>query len=272
MLKGLREALGRDLDSKIPMLIPDIMKACFEPRGIKTLRNWLQQNIIADTDISTLTNIDLSSQFLYCLPEGISMMTKLKCLNLSNNLLSNFPCSSLAPLRWLERLNFSGNQLKILPQIINFECLRNLDLSANQLQSLPSEIGALESLQWLQLSHNRLRSLPPEIGSLLRLEELNLHDNRLHCLPQQIRKLSALRSLNLRENHFRSVPAELNHLTGLQFLDLATNEIRHLFDSPVVQTLSARPLFKLHARPQLRIDVTEYAKVASQITQRQSSL
>ncbi|MCK4811313.1 MAG: leucine-rich repeat domain-containing protein, partial [Methanosarcinales archaeon] len=39
-----------------------------------------------------------------------------------------------------------------------------LDLSGNQLTTLPLEIGELKSLTALDLSHNQLNALPPEIG------------------------------------------------------------------------------------------------------------
>ena len=45
------------------------------------------------------------------------------------------------------------------------EDLQSLDLSNNQLSSLPQEIGKLTSLQLLDLSNNQLSSLPQESAS-----------------------------------------------------------------------------------------------------------
>ncbi|BBI17660.1 Predicted protein [Neochlamydia sp. S13] len=44
--------------------------------------------------------------------------------------------------------------------------LRRLDLSSNQLTSLPAEIGQLAQLQELYLGGNQLTSLTPEIWRL----------------------------------------------------------------------------------------------------------
>ena len=49
------------------------------------------------------------------------------------------------------------------------EDLQSLDLSNNQLSSLPPEIGKLTSLQSLELWTNQLSSLPPEIGKFTSL-------------------------------------------------------------------------------------------------------
>lgn len=54
-----------------------------------------------------------------------------------------------------------------------------LNLSGNQLTSLPAEIGDLTKLWQLDLSGNQLTSLPAEIGELTNLKELNLRGNPL---------------------------------------------------------------------------------------------
>ena len=88
-----------------------------------------------------------------------------------------------------------------------------LDLSGNQLTSVPAEIGQLTSLRELYLSGNQLTSLPAEIGQLTSLrsctstqsaderaggdraahvaEEVVPHDNQLTSVPAAIRELRA---------------------------------------------------------------------------------
>ena len=57
--------------------------------------------------------------------------------------------------------------------------LKELFLFANQLTSLPEEIGLMTGLKQLDLSRNQLTSLPEEIGLMTGLKELYLRNNPL---------------------------------------------------------------------------------------------
>lgn len=66
----------------------------------------------------------------------------------SNFALIFFYCSSIGMQACPERLGFIGHQLTCL------------NLSDNELQELPPEIGCLRGLQILSLQQNKLSSLP----------------------------------------------------------------------------------------------------------------
>ena len=55
--------------------------------------------------------------------------------------------------------------------------LRYLDVSNNQLKTLPAEIGQLRNLQVLNVAGNKLRTLPVECSSLIALERLHFSPN-----------------------------------------------------------------------------------------------
>lgn len=57
--------------------------------------------------------------------------------------------------------------------------MADLDLSHNELSSLPPTIGSLKKLTKLNAAHNELSSLPPTIIKCKSLEELLLADNPL---------------------------------------------------------------------------------------------
>ena len=68
----------------------------------------------------------------------------------------------------------------------------------------------------LDLSREDLEYLPPEIGNLVDLVELDLTGNRLTELPAEIGNLTSLTRLNARNNQLRSLPPEIGNLTNLE--------------------------------------------------------
>ena len=90
-----------------------------------------------------------------------------------------------------------GHHIQVHHTYIRFpELVEVLDLTNNQLTSLPKEIGKMRSLRELRLSKNQLVALPPEIGYLESLKHLDLEDNHLYSLPDEIRELCELGNLN----------------------------------------------------------------------------
>ena len=102
----------------------------------------------------------------------------------------------------------------VLAEVGRLSALRYLDLSYNQLTSLPAEIGQLTSLESLHLGVNQLTRLPAEIGQLTSLRGFDLSYNRLTSVPAEIGQLTSLRKLYLSDNQLTSVPAEIGQLTG----------------------------------------------------------
>ncbi|XP_071951604.1 leucine-rich repeat-containing protein 59-like [Antedon mediterranea] len=75
-----------------------------------------------------------------------------------------------------------------------------IDLSCNQLQTLPDNIGLLSHIIKLDLSKNQLTGLPNGIGNLPKLQHLDLLGNKIRTLPTSFAQLKALRWLDMKEN------------------------------------------------------------------------
>jgi len=143
----------------------------------------------------------------------------------------------------LMQLNLSSNQLSSLPeQIVLLQNLRVLDLKYNQLSSLPGQIGLLQNLNELFLFDNRLSSLPEQIGLLQNLEQLYLGKNQLSSLPEQIGLLQKLRMLDLTYNQLSSLPEQFGLLQNLKELFLFDNRFSSLSEQ-IVQLQNLEKLY-----------------------------
>ena len=56
---------------------------------------------------------------------------------------------------------------------------QTIDLSGNQLQSLPAEMNCLSTVTSLVLDDNQLEQVPPEMKQLARLKSLSLCNNSI---------------------------------------------------------------------------------------------
>jgi len=127
--------------------------------------------------------------------------------------------------------NNNRNSVVIMGKSYNINTTTKLDLSQNNLTSLPESIGRLTNLQELNLESNKLTSLPESIGRLTNLEFLYLIGNRLTSLPESIGRLTNLVSIQLRQNNLTSLPESIGRLTKLEMLELSQNNLTSLPES-----------------------------------------
>ena len=116
-----------------------------------------------------------------------------------------------------------------------------LDLSGNELEGLPSEIGRLQSLEKLILGEwddeeeeekgNRLTAIPKEIFQLTNLKELHISDNQITAIPDAIAQLVNLTTLDLNGNQIIAIPDAIAQLANLIELRLDSNKITVIPDA-----------------------------------------
>lgn len=196
----------------------------------------LQGNVIIDIPKSLLllTNIkelDLSQNLINYLPQGFGKnQKKLKLLNLSENHLRSID-SNYRYLENLKILKLNSNNLNHLYDV--FGKLKNLkifSLSNNEISEIPPSILNLSKLKRLDLSRNRLNQIPL-ISNLKNLDFLNLSSNKLTYIPNTIGTLSNLTTLNLIENELNDLPNEIEDLKKLKVLALDSNKLSKLPDT-----------------------------------------
>ena len=132
----------------------------------------------------------------------------------------------------ISMLNLSNNQLTTLPDSLgNLVNLKVLFLNDNHLTTLPDSIMDLVNLKRFNLSNNRLTALPDSIGDLVNLTYVNLNNNRLTALPDSIINLVNLIRLNLSTNRLTALPDLIGNLVNLIVLFLNDNQSTALPDS-----------------------------------------
>ena len=87
-------------------------------------------------------------------------------------------------------VNLSGKSISKIDGIQYLTGAQSIDLSLNDISSVPREIESLTSLEGLDLSGNRITRLPSNIGGMSGLKSLDIRANRLDELPSALSKLT----------------------------------------------------------------------------------
>jgi len=195
--------------------------------------------------IANLTTLDVARNNLEQLGP-IHKLQKLKSLNCDDNKLPAGSLSTLLPPNnttsssKLQNLSAGGNLLgnqpssdsqSMIPPLSLPSSLKQLTLSSNHFSFVPPQVcsASLSLLEKLDLSHNQLASIPSSISNLKNLRELILDYNLIVSLPSEIGHLSKLKVLSLKYNAIRTTNAVYNESTNPQPLP------RPLFeDTPLI--------------------------------------
>uniref|UniRef100_A0A8D1HK13 Leucine-rich repeat and calponin homology domain-containing protein 4 n=2 Tax=Sus scrofa TaxID=9823 RepID=A0A8D1HK13_PIG len=175
-------------------------------------------------DLSDITQADLSRNRFPEVPEAACQLVSLEGLSLYHNCLRCLN-PALGNLTALTYLNLSRNQLSSLPPYICQLPLRVLIVSNNKLGALPPDISALGSLRQLDVSSNELQSLPSELCSLPSLRDLNVRRNQLSTLPDELGDLPLVR-LDFSCNRVSRIPVSFCRLRHLQVILLDSNPLQ----------------------------------------------
>ncbi len=146
-------------------------------------------------------------------------------LSLSENLTS-FPLEVLSLADSLEVLDLSNNQLTTLPpELAQLRKLKIIFASHNKFSCLPSVLGECPELEMVGFKSNQINqvpenSLPPKLRWLI------LTDNRIECLPESIGQRTRLQKLALAGNFLTELPQSMAQLVNLELVRISANRIQ----------------------------------------------
>lgn len=102
---------------------------------------------------------------------------------------------------------------------------KKVDLSGQQLTTIPDSILNQADITELNLSNNQIATLPAGIAKLTNLEVLNIENNRLESFPDEIAQIKSLKRILANNNRLNSVGSSINIMTWLEYVDISGNNI-----------------------------------------------
>ena len=151
----------------------------------------------------------------------------IKRLTLSENL-TTFPMEILTLSDTLEILDLSHNQLSTLPkEIAQLKHLKIAFFSNNLFEEVPDVFRESENLYMLGFKSNQIERfdediLPPSISWLI------LTDNKLKSLPNSIGVLTKLQKCALSGNQLESLPESMRGCQNLELIRLSANNLSQI--------------------------------------------
>lgn len=128
--------------------------------------------------------LDLASNKLSRLPDGWTNLSSLKELYLRNNNLDTLPnlrqCNKLKEL-YCARNSFIMININVLP-----ESLMIVEFRDNKIKEINEDIVQLQNLQRLDVSNNDISTLPPIIGTMEGIKALNVDGNPMRGIRRDI--------------------------------------------------------------------------------------
>jgi Leucine-rich repeat (LRR) protein len=104
----------------------------------------------------------------------------------------------------------------------------SIDIGDQGIDSLPNELGQLNSILSFNLMGNNFTSFPEVLTRLTTLDEISLSTNKLTIITPEVKRLINLRILIMNNNQLSEIPKEIGELTKLLYLEIGNNKITEL--------------------------------------------
>jgi internalin A len=236
-LEWLKTALGlgvpeaSDNSSQTAARQPKIATQPSEPKGFveanRRIAAWQNKKNAKKKEKTLL----LTSLKLTTLPPGIASLTQLGQLNLSDNMLGDDACKTLAHLTNLTWLFLTKNQVgpEGAKELASLSVLGTLDLGGNKIgDNGARELAKLPAIKKLRLESNQIGAEGAKaLASLTHLKSLGLRNNNIGDEgASALKALTQLLKLDLGGNRIGPEGAmALATLVALRRLDLSGNQI-----------------------------------------------
>ncbi|XP_036898457.1 leucine-rich repeat-containing protein 40 isoform X5 [Sturnira hondurensis] len=174
-----------DLSNNHLTTVPVSFSSLFNLVRLNLSSNQLKNLPAEISGMKRLKHLDCNSNLLETIPSELAGMESLELLYLQRNKLRFLPAFPSCKL--LKELHVGENQIEMLgaEHLKHLNSILVLDLRDNKLKSVPNEITLLQSLERLDLSNNDISSLPYSLGKL-HLKLLALEGNPMRTIRREI--------------------------------------------------------------------------------------
>lgn len=158
-------------------------------------------------------------------------------------------------------LNLWSGNIDSIEGIEIFSNLQKLDISTNNLTTLPDSIASLTSLRILDFTKNKFTVFPEILCSMPNITNLIFWNNQISTVPESIGNMSGLKSLNFAFNKITTLPKRIGDLSNLETLSLWSTSIQTLPES--ITKLSNLKNFFLYNTQLISLSQSQFDYIAS---------
>ena len=189
-------------------------------------------------EVLSLTNCGLDR-----IPSSIKRCKHLKRLNLEGNQIKHIP-RWISSLDSLEEINLNFNKLNLKRRDIRrLSKVEDVLLAGNGIKKLPDNVGMLRC-ESLNLSKNQLSTLPKSFADMKQARYLIFYDNKFEAIPEVLAGLKDLKHLDFYKNQIAEIPDFIGDMDNLQQLFLSFNKIEEIPDT--LRNLKRLKYFYIH--------------------------
>ncbi|GCB69992.1 leucine-rich repeat-containing protein 40 [Scyliorhinus torazame] len=184
------------------------------------------------SDISKMRSLkllDVTHNELEYVPPELAKMVSLEQLYLRHNRLHNLP--EFPSCKYMKELYVGNNQIEYLgsEHLKNLSAIVVLELRDNKLKSLPDEIILLQDLERLDLTNNDISSLPYALGSLPVLKSLLLEGNPLRTIRRDIIKRGTQELLKFLRSRIQEQPTGQDDSCSATAMTLPSESVINMY-------------------------------------------
>ena len=174
-----------------------------------------------------LQRLNLEGNRIKHIPRWLSSLDSLEEINLNFNKL-NLKRRDIRRLSKVEDVLMAGNGIKKLPDNIGVLHCESLNLSKNQLSTLPKSFAEMKQARYLIFYENKFEAIPEVLEGFNDLKHLDFYKNKITEIPDFIGDMDNQQQLFLSLNKIEEIPDTLRNLKRLKYFYIHHNELHFI--------------------------------------------